>query len=135
MLQKRNRIIILNHLDRIAVDRRKTGTQGFMSIDKRLKALLKRRDIHDPGESHFNRNVVGRALRKEVVEKPEPLLCKRESKGVRTFHWDQRDSLAKSRGISQPIEKFMLVLPDFCEEIICHFTFGSAIAELVVLRP
>jgi hypothetical protein len=99
MLQKRDRAIIADDLYRFVVDRRKTGTHGFMSIDERLKAFLKRRDIHDPGQSHLEGNVVNWDFGKKVVEKPEPLLCKREPKGVRTFHWEQRDSSAKSLGI------------------------------------
>ena len=51
MLHKRDRTIIGDDLDRLAVDRRKTGVQGFMPIDEGLKAFLKRRDIHDPGQS------------------------------------------------------------------------------------
>ena len=47
MLRKRDRTIITDDLDRLVVDRRKTGAQGFMSIDEGLKAFLKRRDIHD----------------------------------------------------------------------------------------
>jgi hypothetical protein len=106
-----------------------------MSIDERLKAFLKRRDIHDPGQSHLEGNVVDRDFRKKVVKKPEPFLCKRKPKGIRTFHREQRDSSAKSLGIFYPIEKFILILPDFCEELFCHSTFGSANPELVVFRP
>jgi hypothetical protein len=71
-------------------------------------------------------NVVDWDFRKKVVEKPEPLLCKRKPKGVRTFHWEQRDSSAKSLGIFYQIEKFILILSDFGEEILCDSTFGSA---------
>jgi hypothetical protein len=80
-------------------------------------------------------NVVDWDFRKKVVEKPEPLLCERKPKGVRTFHWEQRDRSAKSLGIFYQTEKFILILPDFCEEIICDSTFGSANPELVVFRP
>ena len=88
-----------------------------------------------PGQSHFDGNVVGWAFRKEVVEKPEPLLGKGRPKIARTFHWKQRNSLAKSLGIFYKIEKFNLILPDFCEEIIRDATFGSAIPELVIFHP
>jgi hypothetical protein len=80
-------------------------------------------------------NVVNWDFGKKVVEKPEPLLCKREPKGVRTFYWEQRDRSAKSLGIFYQMEKFILIPPNFCEEIICDSTFGSSIPELVVFRP
>jgi hypothetical protein len=70
-----------------------------MPIDERLKTFLKRRDIQKPGQSHLEGKVVGRAFRKKVVDKPEPLLCKREWQGVRSFHRAQRDSSAKPVGI------------------------------------
>jgi hypothetical protein len=113
MLHKRDRTIIVDELDRFVVDRRKTGTQGFMSIDEGLKAFLKRRDIHDPSQSHFDENVVGGAFQKELVEKPQPFLGKGRPKMARTFRWQQRNSLAQSLGIFDKIEKFNLILPDF----------------------
>jgi hypothetical protein len=80
MLHKRDRTIITDDLDRLAVDRRKTGAQGFMTIDKGLETVFKSRNIELPSKPQDDGYVIGGAFRKEVVEKPEPLLGKGEPK-------------------------------------------------------
>src|SRR2546430_1477326 len=54
-----------------------SSAQGLMAPDDLVEALLERRDVELTGHVHGGGDVVGRTLRRQLMQKPEPLLRKR----------------------------------------------------------
>ena len=54
-----------------------SSAQGLMALDDLVEALLERRAVEPAAHLHGSGDVVGRALRCQLMQKPEPLLSKR----------------------------------------------------------
>ena len=67
-----------DHLYRTAILSHKTRAQCFVPGDDRVERLLQRLAIEPPVKPDRRRKVVEGAIRLQLVEKPNPLLCEGE---------------------------------------------------------
>src|SRR5579871_1152132 len=87
LLRVRGKVREIYHLHRPAILRGEGGAQDMVSCNKRIQALMQRRQIQHAAQSEEHRNIVDGGSGVPAVQKPDPLLGERERGGVSALPW------------------------------------------------
>ena len=114
--------------------------QHFVATHDLVKAGFEHGHIRATGEAHGDRNVIGGAVRVELVQKPETLLGERERHGVRigpawdllrarrrqAFFSEQRFENARRSGDKARVRPEDSIIPGSPSEVRPPTTDGAA---------
>src|SRR5947209_12118037 len=92
-----------NHLHGLAIDRRKGGAQGFMTLDQLVEALLQSLPVQPSLQAQRQRDIIKGAVGVQLSQEPQTLLSKRERQVSRAGYGKQRwGNFVYSRGRACP---------------------------------
>ena len=123
----------MHHLHRLSVDHGKCRAQAFVPAHDLVDRTLQHARVDECVHRHHCRNVVKCVVRRQLVEKPKPLL--REGQRQRLVARRARDPQSRSARRAQQVQQLASVPAHLGEQFGGHHVLCCAVAQLVSLDP